>query len=694
MALVGDMSPGYEIGEDTENAVRLCLDKVNREGGINGREIKLLVFDDRNDPKQAVKTASRIAERDDILMVIGHGWAPASAAAGKIYKKYGIPAITGSSMAPEVTRQSDWYFSSISDSVFTGRYLADYVKRALGQSAVCLVVEDSPYGKTLSGAFEKAAKRLDLSVKKRWEYSQMSVSLDEEFSKIASELRTVPDPGLICLIGAIDHTAQMISLLKSGGKKYTILTSDPFTRDSFGFFQKFPREKARPGYFSDGVYALGIFSEHIAHEKAHVFMKDYVEKYGRKTGWVGAYYHDAVSAAAEAMRRAEIQGKGHIRRDRREIKKALESMHSAETGIKGVMGSVYFDQHGVSNRPSQVGFYKNNRALPAFIQRRLQDGAPSEDDAVDKALSGEIIFVGDRVMNKTRVVYSGIDINEISGPDLGASAFRADFYLWLRYKGDFKEWSDIVFPNALSLVKLGDPEIRREEGGATRVRYHIKADFRADSDFRNYPFDRQALKIAFRHKTLTRDRLIYIADTLGFPDPQREDYPDVVDIKGRHVESRFFEERIIEKPSGEGMGEDVGDAALYSQCEAKILLAKDPAGVVVRVFVPMFFLLAVLYAVYFIGADKALLRLVIPLFVTAAAAFYHVWILLHLGIDYVTDLEYAYMGIYALAALGVAAVLAGRYYHGKKDLRKVRWVSYAGIIGHPTLAAALFFWLV
>jgi branched-chain amino acid transport system substrate-binding protein len=690
VALVGDMSPGSQIGEDTENGVRLCLDKINREGGINGRKIKLLVFDDKNDPKQAMKAASRIAERDDILMVIGHGWSRASSAAGKIYKKYGIPAITGSSMAPEVTRQSDWYFSAIPDSVFSGRYLASYVKKALGQSAVCLIVENSPYGKTLSESFEKAAQKLDLSINKRWGYSEGSVSLDEDFSKIASELRAVQDPGLICLMGTIDDTVQMISLLKGSGKEYVILSTDPLRRDSLDFFEKFPREKARPGYFSDGVYAFGIFSEHIAQKKAHDFMKDYMEQYGRKSGWGGAYYYDAASAAAEAMKRAEIQGKGHIRRDRREIKKALESMHSPETGIKGVMGRIYFDKNGVSNWPSQIGFYKNKKEFPSFTQYGLESGASSEEDAVAKALSGEIIFVGDRVMNRIRVVYSGIDINEISGPDIKASTFRADFYLWFRYKGDFKEGSDIVFPNAAGPVDLGDPEVRKEEGGVTRVRYHIKADFRADSDYRDYPFDRQTLKIAFRHKTLTRDSLIYIADALGFPDSQREDYKNSVNIKGRHVEGRFFEEQIIEKHSGEDMGEDGEDAVHYSQCEAKILLAKDPMGVVVRVFVPIFFFLAVLYAVYFIGADRALLRLVIPLFVIAAAAFYHVWTLLHLGIDYTTDLEYAYMGIYALAALGVAAVLAGRYYHGKKDLRKVRWVSYAGIIGHPALGLALF----
>ena len=696
IALVGDMSPGNEPGEEMRNGVNLYLDKINRMGGVNQREIKLLVLNDKNDSKQAIKIALRIAESKDILMVLGHDWSSASISAGRVYKKYGVPAITASSMDLEVTKQNDWYFSRMNDTVFLGEYLANYVQKTLKQKSAIIIAEDG-FGKSIADSFEKTARKLEIKIKRRWNYRADSDRLEEEeIAKILSELRSVQDPGIICMPGFDWDNAWITTALRRSGKKYSIIIVDPFSRYSFTIFNKFPEEQAKPGYFSNGVYALGLFIGDIANEKADIFRKEYFERYGKEPGWYGAYYYDAVVVAIEAMRRAEIQGKGHIRRDRQEIKKTLESMCSPDTGIKGLQGYIYFDEKGASSAPPPVGFYLDQKLLPAFTQYHLSHKGSSEDDVFKKVLSGEIIFVGNRVMHKTRVVYAGIDINEISGLDQKKSTYYADFYLRLRYEGDFDDVSDIVFTNALKPVKLDHPITREKEGDITTLTYHIKGDFKIDFDFKDYPFDRQALNLEFRHVSLTRDKLIYIANSFGMPDPGNKHSEKAINLKEWHIRGSSFKENIINNVSSmDAPGIfDSQNMTIYSQCSAGIIISKKPADVIPKTFLPIIILLAILYLIYFVGVDKFLVRMIIPLSVLIATAFYHIRLLLHLRVEYMTALEYAYFTIYILVALSLIIVLLINYFHNQKDAKKITIISYAGMITHPLISLILFSWYI
>jgi len=691
IALVGDMSSGSKAGEEMQNGVKLYLDKVNETGGVNGREIKLLVLNDRNDGKKAIEMASRIAENDNVLMVIGHDWSSTSIPAGRVYKKFGIPALTASAMAQNVTANNDWYFRTVTDTAFLGRYLAYYARRALKQKTVCLIREESQYGRELASFFEKATRLLELKIKRKWSYGSAEGKLDEEFEKIVSEIRSEDDPGMIFLLGSGLKIAQLITLLRRSGEKYPVFISDPLFPDAFDLFKKFPEEQSRPGYFSNGIYTVGYFIPDIANEKAAVFGKEYVDRYGSAPGWYGAYYHDAATVAIEAMRRAEIQGKGHIRRDRREIKKALEGMYNSETGIKGLRGYIYFDEKGASNGPTPIGRYQNNMLLSAFTQYQLQGEGAMEDDPIKKALAGEIIFIDNRMMNKKRVVYTGIDINEISALDQKKSTYYADFSLKFRYKGDFDNASDILFSNAVNPIKLEDHlTTQKKEGNIVTQVYHIKGYFKVDFDFKKYPLDRQTLEIKFRHQSLTRDKLIYIADHFGRPGPDS----DALKLNHWRAINESFNEHIVSSAADQSGSDMFGseNVAYYSQCVVGMTMKKKFANVFFKVFFPLAILLLILYAVYFVEVDQFLIRMAIPLSVLMATAVYHGILWSHLGVEYMTALEYAYLTVYVIVALTLGMVLVINYFHKQGKTEKITFISYSGMITHSLMSVILFFW--
>jgi hypothetical protein len=84
-----------------------------------------------------------IAKESKTLVVIGHYYSSISLEGGKIYKEYGIPAITASATAPEVTEGNGWYFRVVPDTNLQGKFSALYIKNILEHEAANIVFEQS-----------------------------------------------------------------------------------------------------------------------------------------------------------------------------------------------------------------------------------------------------------------------------------------------------------------------------------------------------------------------------------------------------------------------------------------------------------------------------------------------------------------------------------------------------------------------
>ncbi len=106
---------------------QLYLDSLKKAGGLAGQNIKLLPFDDNNDPRLAVNIAETIAADNRSLLVLGHYGSAASLAAGDIYRDSGIPAITASATDSTITYRNDWYFGLVPDTAFQAVFLANYL---------------------------------------------------------------------------------------------------------------------------------------------------------------------------------------------------------------------------------------------------------------------------------------------------------------------------------------------------------------------------------------------------------------------------------------------------------------------------------------------------------------------------------------------------------------------------------------
>ena len=59
------------FGKSTTNGIELAADEINAAGGVNGRQVKLLIEDDQGRPEQAKTVVSKLISQDKVHAVLG-----------------------------------------------------------------------------------------------------------------------------------------------------------------------------------------------------------------------------------------------------------------------------------------------------------------------------------------------------------------------------------------------------------------------------------------------------------------------------------------------------------------------------------------------------------------------------------------------------------------------------------------------
>ncbi|MCP4350257.1 MAG: ABC transporter substrate-binding protein [Desulfobacterales bacterium] len=750
IAVVGPINRSAETGKGMLKNIRMLrginmyLDEINRQGGINGKKIEILVADDKSDKMIARKVASQIALEKKATLVLGHYYSSLSIDAGKIYKKYELPAITGSATAEAVTVGNDWYFSVIPNNNFQGGFIANYINKDLKKTSASIIYSMDDYASSLTHSFEKASVNLGIELKNIWRLSD-NIKQDE-LKQIADEFRASDDPGAVFIATYSSHAAQIISsifslkltdqsfekLKKEGvpenviaeleslknreyteadkftadleatigkdqslrfnllilkhakypDKNYSFIGSDSLSGKSFiREMMNYPLEKMLPGYYTDGIYVTSPFIGAIANERALGFRNKFIKKYNTEPLWADACYYDAMHVAVEAIKNADIQGKGHIRSDRRKVREALAKISYYKSAVKAITGDIYFDVDGDIKRPYAIGFYNNQKVVPSLSQYQQLNNLKSVDDVFKKALEGEIILVNGKIMTKTRAVFTGTHINEISRLDISKSEYAIDFYLWFRFQGDFND-ADIEFKSLTGRV-MGKPVMEETEKGITIRLYHITGDFKMDFDFHSYPFTNHFLPIKFRHTKQARSKLIYVPDPLELPKSFTDSFPALrkksykekiqtasVSEPGWKVKDIFRYQDILGTVSSLGSPRlfNSENTINFSQFNTLIKVGRtDQEIFILTKFAPVIALALLLYTVQFnyISRGRLEIQILISMSVLILNAIYHNnEIISYLQTEYFSAIEYAVIVLHILA--GLSALLATVIYRLRK----------------------------
>lgn len=686
-----------ETGQDIINAVTMYLEKVNAEGGIDGKRIELRLYDDNNDVAKAEQIARQIAAEKEVLLVLGHHYSSTSDIAGKIYGIHRIPAITAAATAESVTAEKPWYFRTIPNNKMQADFIANYLYLTLKKSSVSIVYDEDLYGTSLAQNFEKTVNNLGVSVKEKWSFNLKGPNPDTQLKWIIEDLVKSDDPGGLFLAVHAKEGAYFISELKDAGKHFLCIGPDTFSdRDFILQFSELPKEKSTPGYYTDGIYSSSPFISSIADDEAYQFRQAFLRNYGKEPAWSAYCYFDAARVAVEAMKKAGLKGKGQLRGDRERIRNALAGFFKKENAVDGITGLIFFDKNGDLNRPYAMGVYKDQRLLPAFTQYKQVIDPKGVKNLFKRVLEGEYIVIDRELMSKFNVIYTDVFINDIKKMDIHHSTCTIDFNILFQFSGDLN-LDKIDFSNAITPVRLNKPVAEKIDGQTVTRIYRVKADFLTGFDLNAYPFFSYMVPIRMRYTSNTDHRMIHIADLSrisGLPVPAYHpmDDPGGDAVKWDIKDIQYYREHLLDEA---GMGQPgvfvEQDGTNITQFNVEIRLEKEGWSDVIKIFIPSIIMLVALYLTYYMPMDRLAFKVLLVAAVIIVNAGFHFKLLSDIPMGYSTSIEHVLLSVYFFAVISVISSIIVSKNYRKGEYRNCKRLMLVGKVVYPFMILSLAF---
>mgnify|MGYP001025621159 FL=1 len=178
-------------GKDMERIVSLLAEEVNKNGGINGKQIELVIEDDAGDPRSAALAAQKLAS-NEVVAVIGTYGSAVTEATQNIYDESEILQIgTGSTSVRLTEKGLDYFFRTCPRDDEQGIVAARYIQK-LGYKNVAIVHDNSSYSSGLAEESRAELEKLGINVV----FYDALTPKERDYSPILTKIKAV-NPDLI-----------------------------------------------------------------------------------------------------------------------------------------------------------------------------------------------------------------------------------------------------------------------------------------------------------------------------------------------------------------------------------------------------------------------------------------------------------------------------------------------------------------
>ena len=289
--------PAAADGASAKNAVDLGLKEVNGSGGINGKKVNLIIYDDRLKAEEAVAIANKLIEKDKVIGVVSGSYSGPTRVSAPIFQKAGIPMVAGYAVHPDVTWDSKQ--KKVNDFMFRNGFLgeiegaaaAEFAVRNLKAKKISLIFMDNDFGKAISGGFAERAEKLGATILTKQMYKFPG---EKDFRPFLTRIKE-GNPDLIFAAGYYNEAASIVRQAKELGMTSQIMGEEGFDSPKF-------LEIAGP--MAEGVIIATNLDRDDPRPLVQNFLKNYQSAYKEDADMVGASSYDAFMILVDAIRRA------------------------------------------------------------------------------------------------------------------------------------------------------------------------------------------------------------------------------------------------------------------------------------------------------------------------------------------------------------------------------------------------------
>lgn len=288
------------FGQSTHKGIMLATEEINAQGGLLGKQIKIITEDDQSKPEEAKTAVIKLLKQNGVIALLGEVASSRSLAAAPEAQRAKVPMISPASTNPKVTEVGDYIFRACFVDTFQGSSMAKFAFNNLKLRNIAILKDiKNDYSVGLADFFEKTFKQLGGNIVAIESYSEGDIEFRAQLTSLKAKN---PDgiylPGYYTEVGLIARQARELGL------NIPLLGGDGW--DS-------PKTIEIGGSAVDGSY----FTNHYAEDDSNPVIQNFIQKFKKKYGIVpdamAVLGYDAANILFNAIKEANSEEPSKIR---------------------------------------------------------------------------------------------------------------------------------------------------------------------------------------------------------------------------------------------------------------------------------------------------------------------------------------------------------------------------------------------
>ena len=310
--------PLSTYGESHRNGVELAVEQANMNGGVLGKQIRLLNEDDQGDPVIGAGAALKLIGQDNVLAIVGPIPSTIGMAVSSIVEDAGVPTVvtgTNPAITPEKHFVSRSWWADDFQGVVMGRFC---INELSAKTAAVLYDLGNDYAKSVAEVFIRTFEAEGGKVVTVQTHPSQAVDFRAQLSIIKSKK---PD---VFFFSDFYNDANLIARqAKDIGIEAVFVGSDGWDSPELDLVSL------------EGAYYCSHFSKEDPRTETRFFIEEYKKKYNAEPDLLAIMGYDAALMVIDGIRSAGKEDRG-----------AVADAIAKTNGLKAAQGDITLDENG------------------------------------------------------------------------------------------------------------------------------------------------------------------------------------------------------------------------------------------------------------------------------------------------------------------------------------------------------------
>ena len=324
-------------GFSAHESVKLAVEKVNASGGLQGKKVELVCYDDAADPKQSVPLANKLIGQDKVVAFVAGSYSLPTRAVSAIFNDEEIPLVSAYALHPDITK-GDFTFRNGFLGTVEGKGAAYTAVKLLKAKKIALIVSDNDFGTTLAQGFDEYLKgHPEVKIVSQQKYPMS----EKDFKPYLSKMKAT-NPDVVFFSGYYFQVGPAMKQAKEMGIKVQFIGEEG--ADS-------PKTTEIAGDAAEGFIMVTNLNRDDKRKFVQEFLSTYRKRHKIEPDMVGASAYDAFMLLANAIKTAKTT-------DGAAVAKALANTKNYD-GLTGLIKG--FTAEGEVVKPVQIQRVKDGK---------------------------------------------------------------------------------------------------------------------------------------------------------------------------------------------------------------------------------------------------------------------------------------------------------------------------------------------